>query len=1087
MPATPTVKLLFEEDPAPGDDDQIGNWRKTKINGSAPSSKRQYSGRGCALFFCLVLSGTMLLLGVALGIFLFNHFYADCIDLKKLTSSAEPELTLEEEIYNECGAEYPWKHLRLPTESYPTNYRLKIHPILETKGLKGSVNIDIEVRNATSRIVLHAQDLNLTSFTLRFGSQLVPVRHLVCSRLSQWAFEANEDFPAGSILKLSIDYDGKIQTDLSGLYTNSHQEKGKGNRTILSAITQFEPTHARKMLPCFDEPSFKATFDISIIREKDHLARANMPLIRSEEYEKDLILDQFAPSVKMPTYLLAVAILDRFAKVRRMTKETKKPVEINLFAPADSIKDQTEFGLDTGVRALEYFEDFFDIPVSLPKIDLVALDDFAEGAMENWGLITFRDTMLSSHAVSTEVEDPAQIGSIFDAISYQKGASIVQMLRGLAGKDAFRTALQKYLRKFEYDNAKGEDLWKIIQSHVTLSTSISVTEVAEAWTTQVGYPMIRVELTDGGSTLLIKDQERFLFLEEERFNNSTENWPIPVQYQTNKNKDLKLSWLEPDAENVKVLLGSRVDWVVANAESLGYYRVLYDLDLYKEFTKQLKARHSEVNTVDRAALLNDAFCFLKSGHLGAETVMDLIQYIEDGKEIDRIPWVVLINHLKSIENLIGDSEIFGIFQRFERSLLLKAYERLGWERPESHVDRMLQTDILAFACRLQLSDCVKQAQQRFHQWVRDKNSVFVDIQPFIIEEGVRRGSQGDWERIYKEYLMTTNPSQRLTLLIALASTEDIGLIHRFMAMCLNPTIVRPNVLPRALGYLMQNKVASLHVWRFFRMNYHKVEKLYGGTTTLLGTMIKSIIENFNTEFELKEVEDFFEGKNLGASRARVDQAVELIKLNVQWRRLNEKSLESWLRKWAKSNLRKVFEEDHIATISKMPYVWTSVDTRNALLASLVPAGLGVASVLSARPHHQYFRFLESSSKPKWADFAPAGYAALDLLTLSPLGYASYLVYKSGGGFDYTDTAVALALYGTNLLFAGATVPLLEKKNYKCLAINTSIVFGTALATAVAFYRIDEKAGLFVAPYAAWTAFYAFLTYNLYKMNTYKEY
>jgi len=186
-------------------------------------------------------------------------------------------------------------------------------------------------------------------------------------------------------------------------------------------------------------------------------------------------------------------------------------------------------------------------------------------------------------------------------------------------------------------------------------------------------------------------------------------------------------------------------------------------------------------------------------------------------------------------------------------------------------------------------------------------------------------------------------------------------------------------------------------------------------------------------------------------------------------------------------LKNIFKEEEIVTISKMPHIWTSVDTRNALIASLVPAGLGVASVFSARPHHSYFRFLESSSKPKWADFAPAGYAALDLLTLSPLGYASYLVYKNGGGFDYTDTTVALALYGTNLLLAGATVPLLQKRNYKCLAINTGLIFGTALATAIAFYRIEEKAGLFLAPYAAWTGFYAFLTYNLYKMNDNKEY
>lgn len=161
---------------------------------------------------------------------------------------------------------------------------------------------------------------------------------------------------------------------------------------------------------------------------------------------------------------------------------------------------------------------------------------------------------------------------------------------------------------------------------------------------------------------------------------------------------------------------------------------------------------------------------------------------------------------------------------------------------------MLQTDILAHSCKLQLSDCAKQAQQRFHKWLKDKNSIFVDIQPFVIEEGIRHGSASDWERVYREYQSTTNPAQRFLLLIALAATEDVTLINRFMSMCLDPSIVRPNVLPRALGVLMQNKVAAYHAWRFFRMNYNQIESLFGGTSTLLGSLCKSIIENFNTEF-----------------------------------------------------------------------------------------------------------------------------------------------------------------------------------------------------------------------------------------------
>ena len=78
---------------------------------------------------------------------------------------------------------------------------------------------------------------------------------------------------------------------------------------------------------------------------------------------------------------------------------------------------------------------------------------------------------------------------------------------------------------------------------------MSVMEIAEAWTGQVGYPLIRVELVDGGSTMLIKDQARFLFLEEERYDNMTQQWPVPVQYRTDKQSQLKLTWLEPDAKN----------------------------------------------------------------------------------------------------------------------------------------------------------------------------------------------------------------------------------------------------------------------------------------------------------------------------------------------------------------------------------------------------------------------------------------------------------------------------------------------------------------------------------------------------------
>lgn len=96
----------------------------------------------------------------------------------------------------------------------------------------------------------------------------------------------------------------------------------------------------------------------------------------------------------------------------------------------------------------------------------------------------------------------------------------------------------------------------------------------------------------------------------------------------------------------------------------------------------------------------------------------------------------------------------------------------------------------------------------------------------MIEEGVRRGTLSDWERVYNEYVKTTVPAQKLILLSALAATPDVQLIQRFLNMLLDSNIVRPNVVPRAFAMLMHNKSASLLAWRFLRRNYEKFDKMY---------------------------------------------------------------------------------------------------------------------------------------------------------------------------------------------------------------------------------------------------------------------
>jgi hypothetical protein len=102
----------------------------------------------------------------------------------------------------------------------------------------------------------------------------------------------------------------------------------------------------------------------------------------------------------------------------------------------------------------------------------------------------------------------------------------------------------------------------------------------------------------------------------------------------------------------------------------------------------------------------------------------------------------------------------------------------------------------------------------------------VDIVPFILEEGIRRGGQSEWERAFAAYMTTNNPSEKYVILTALAATRHGDLINRYMRMCLDDQIVKPNMLPKAIGALMSNKMAVLPLWRFFRKEYDAFDEMY---------------------------------------------------------------------------------------------------------------------------------------------------------------------------------------------------------------------------------------------------------------------
>ena len=199
-------------------------------------------------------------------------------------------------------------------------------------------------------------------------------------------FDFEKSITKGSTAQLEIKFTGQLNDKMAGFYRS--QYKGPDGSDKLLATTQFEATDARRAFPCFDEPSLKAKFTITLIAEKHLTCLSNMD-VKSETESGDKKSVTFNPSPLMSTYLVAF-IVGELEYIE--TKAFRVPIRV--YAPVGTNMEHGRFALDLSVQTLEFYEKAFGIDYPLPKMDNVAIPDFAQGAMENWGLVTYRTVAL---------------------------------------------------------------------------------------------------------------------------------------------------------------------------------------------------------------------------------------------------------------------------------------------------------------------------------------------------------------------------------------------------------------------------------------------------------------------------------------------------------------------------------------------------------------------------------------------------------------------------------------------------------------------------------------------------------------------
>ncbi|KAK0422154.1 hypothetical protein QR680_007399 [Steinernema hermaphroditum] len=287
---------------------------------------------------------------------------------------------------------------RLPTFAKPLHYAIHIAPDLKNFTFEGRAEIDVMLMEPTDFVQLHANGLNITKASYHvlnsmFEENMTDI--VYDKKYSTVALRFPHVVHGGQRIVLNLSYSGIINKNLHGLYRSSYKDPKTGEVQFLM-VTQFESTSARQGFPCWDEPVFKAQFTVSLEVDSNHTALSNTAVAKVDPFgDKKIVTFETTPL--MSTYLVAMAVGD----LEYLEGQGVYGPLVRVYTTPGK-KHLAEKALEYHIKAFDYFNKVFDYPYPLKKIDALAVPDFVAGAMENWGLITYREkAIVFNHSTAT--------------------------------------------------------------------------------------------------------------------------------------------------------------------------------------------------------------------------------------------------------------------------------------------------------------------------------------------------------------------------------------------------------------------------------------------------------------------------------------------------------------------------------------------------------------------------------------------------------------------------------------------------------------------------------------------------------------
>uniref|UniRef100_A0A8D0AU66 Aminopeptidase n=1 Tax=Sander lucioperca TaxID=283035 RepID=A0A8D0AU66_SANLU len=884
----------------------------------------------------------------------------------------------------------PWDHYRLPDSLVPVSYNVTLWPRLRPNAdgmylFTGYSAVIFSCVKETDLIIIHSNKLNLTNFyghhakLSGLGDATAPTiqKTWLVVKTHYLVLQLRSALAVGASYVLHTEFQGELADDLEGFYRSEYTEDGVKK---VVATSQMQATYARKTFPCFDEPAMKAVFTVTIIHDQGTVALSN-GTADSVIDGMPLRVTTFEPTERMSTYLLAFIVSD-FVNIQSTQNSN---LLIRIWARRKAIEDrQGDYALNVTGPILQFYEHYYNATYPLSKSDQIALPDFNAGAMENWGLVTYRETALlydpimsstgnkerittviahelahmwfgnlvtlqwwndlwlnegfasyveylgadyaeptwnikdqiilydvhkvfavdalaSSHPLSRreeEVNTPAQISEMFNTISYSKGAAVLRMLSEFLTEPVFAKGLSSYLNTFAFGNTVYTDLWDHLQQ-VGMHIPHTVHNIMNRWTLQMGFPVVTIDTRTGSIT-----QKHFLLDPDsvvDRPSQFNYTWFVPIKWMKT-GVEQQQHWLLQKTDAHIQMRVSGEDWVLANTNVSGYFRVNYDLDNWDRLLSLLNTNHQALSIINRAQIIDDTFEALHTLHI----------------ERDYIPWESALRNLDYYILMFDRTEVYGALQVNTASLRIlillililtgkvyfkgKVFTHIGlcYIAVLSNIPlpRYNQINAIGIACSMGVDGCRELIKSWYRQWMESPhhNPIHPNLKTTVYCSAIAFGGVEEWDFAWRMFKNATLASEAVRLRSAMACTKVPWLLNRYLEYTLDPTKIRKQDATSTIQYIARNVVGMPLAWNFVRARWSYIFQHYGRGSFSFSNLVNGITKRFSTDFELQELKKFKEDNlhvGFGSATLALEQAIEKTTANIKWVTENKAHVLKW--------------------------------------------------------------------------------------------------------------------------------------------------------------------------------------------------